>query len=75
MICTCNCRTSYCEKTPEGHSERCMNCGKVEYYLSPIDAPFGTQALGENFILFPRIPVLHAERHSSNRLGLDVGEY
>lgn len=73
MICTCGCRHSYCEKTLTGHSERCMDCGKMEYYIIP-ETEFG-KGIVEEFALFPKTPSLLSERHSRNGIGVEVGEY
>jgi len=73
MICTCGCRHSYCEKTLTGHSERCMNCSRIEYYIAS-EPEFGKDII-EEFAPFPKTPALLAERHSRNGIGIEVGEY
>ena len=73
MICTCGCRTSYCERTLAGHTERCQSCGKVEYYILP-EVEFGRISI-ENFTPYPKIASPFSERHSRNMIGMDIEEY
>ena len=73
MICTCGCRTSYCERTLNGHTERCQNCGRIEFYILP-ELEFGRTTI-ESFTPFPRTASLLSERHSRNMIGMDMEEY
>ena len=72
MICTtCGCRRSYCEKTLTGHSERCMDCGRVEYYdtiTEEYGADYGRETL-DIFTPFPKVAPMFSERHS-RKLGM-----
>ena len=73
MICTCGCRTSYCEKTLTGHSERCQSCGRIEYYASP-EVEFGKDIV-DGFTLFPKMAAMLSERHSRIGVGAYLDEY
>lgn len=63
MICSCGCRHSVCEKTMDGHTERCIVCGKVEHYVHD-DFNLTT---AESCEIFLKITSILAGKHSRNK--------
>jgi len=70
MICSCGCRHSICEKTEDGHTERCVACGNIENFVHD-DIDLNTIGAFESCL---KLSALMAERHSRNSIGLLIEE-